>query len=242
MSEETGNIEMIVPSLADSDGNIKEVTVFVSEAADTMGLIQRFKLEGMAGKELRKRIAEIAINLLEKQKEQIAHKLLLDLDADKKRLYQAYMVEVAEMDENISKNASETAQKLTEIMLDAVNNIYEMRHKEIKRLDDSLKKGVIDGNQYERSVERVERWVERREKEIEERLASLIDANNQRLQKTLELFQEYSLDKDNVKVHFQKTAIADVASCLRYTGKAKTLDDMARAINQGVKDRFHDCG
>nr|VFJ96209.1 MAG: hypothetical protein BECKLFY1418B_GA0070995_108112 [Candidatus Kentron sp. LFY] len=198
MNKETENKDMTVPDLTDSDGNIKEVAVYISEAKNAMGIIQQFKLEGMAGKEISKRIAEISINLLEKQKEQIEHKLLLDLDADKKRLYQAYMVEVAEMDENISRKAGETAQKLTEIMLDAVNNVYEMRHKEIKRLDDSLKKGVIDESRYESSMGRLERLVKRLEEEAEDRVGSLLNTNKQRLQKTLELFQEYISAQDDI--------------------------------------------
>nr|VFJ64239.1 MAG: transcriptional regulator, AbrB family [Candidatus Kentron sp. FW] len=44
------------------------------------------------------------------------------------------------------------------------------------------------------------------------------------------------------KKPFRKTTIADVASCLEYTGEAKTLDDMEQAISQGIKERFHDCG
>nr|VFJ57620.1 MAG: hypothetical protein BECKDK2373B_GA0170837_106728 [Candidatus Kentron sp. DK] len=199
MDKETENKDMIVPDLTNPDGDFKEVGVYLSEARNAMGLIQQFKLEGMAGKEIRKRIAEIAVNLLEKQKKQIEYTLFLDLDANKKRLYESYRAEVAGMDKNISKNANETAQELTEIMFDDINNIYEMSYRELKKLDDSLKKGVIDENQYERSMKRVERWVKRHEEEIEGRLESLIDANNQRLKKTLELFQEqHILAQDNI--------------------------------------------
>nr|VFJ99017.1 MAG: transcriptional regulator, AbrB family [Candidatus Kentron sp. H]VFJ99084.1 MAG: transcriptional regulator, AbrB family [Candidatus Kentron sp. H]VFK03835.1 MAG: transcriptional regulator, AbrB family [Candidatus Kentron sp. H] len=43
------------------------------------------------------------------------------------------------------------------------------------------------------------------------------------------------------KSSLRKTTIADVASCLGYTGETKTLDDMEQAIRQDVKDWFHDC-
>lgn len=42
------------------------------------------------------------------------------------------------------------------------------------------------------------------------------------------------------KTPFQETSIADAASCLRYKGEPKTLDDMEQAIRQGVKERFRD--
>ncbi len=40
------------------------------------------------------------------------------------------------------------------------------------------------------------------------------------------------------KSAFDKTDIADVASCLKYEGKAKSIDDMSDAIKQGIKDRY----
>ncbi len=40
------------------------------------------------------------------------------------------------------------------------------------------------------------------------------------------------------KTPFDNTNIAEVASCLRYKGKAKSIDDMTAAIQQGMKDRY----
>ncbi len=40
------------------------------------------------------------------------------------------------------------------------------------------------------------------------------------------------------KTPFEETSIKDVASCLRYKGKAKTLDDMEAAISKGVRDKY----
>ncbi len=42
------------------------------------------------------------------------------------------------------------------------------------------------------------------------------------------------------KTPFQETSIEDVASCLDYSGKAKSLDDMQQAIKRGVKEAFID--
>lgn len=40
------------------------------------------------------------------------------------------------------------------------------------------------------------------------------------------------------KSPFAKTRIEVVAGCLQYKGKAKTLEEMDKAIAQGVKERF----
>ena len=40
------------------------------------------------------------------------------------------------------------------------------------------------------------------------------------------------------KSPFDETNIAEVASCLKYEGKAKSIDDMAAAIKQGIKDKY----
>jgi bifunctional DNA-binding transcriptional regulator/antitoxin component of YhaV-PrlF toxin-antitoxin module len=40
------------------------------------------------------------------------------------------------------------------------------------------------------------------------------------------------------KTLFEPTTLDDVAGCLKYTGKAKTLEDMDRAIAEGVKKTY----
>ncbi len=40
------------------------------------------------------------------------------------------------------------------------------------------------------------------------------------------------------KTSFQETSIENVASFLQYTGKEKSLEDMEKAIQKGVKERF----
>jgi len=39
------------------------------------------------------------------------------------------------------------------------------------------------------------------------------------------------------KPPFKETNIADVASCLKYKGKPKSLDEMNAATQKGVKDK-----
>ena len=41
------------------------------------------------------------------------------------------------------------------------------------------------------------------------------------------------------KSPFQPTRIADAAACLKYTGKAKSLDDMEAAIKKGAWEAKH---
>lgn len=40
------------------------------------------------------------------------------------------------------------------------------------------------------------------------------------------------------KTPFPVTNIDDVASCLKFNGKAKTLDDMEQAIKKGIVEKF----
>lgn len=43
------------------------------------------------------------------------------------------------------------------------------------------------------------------------------------------------------KKPFPETALAQVAGCLQYQGKPKTLDELEDAIRQGVWSQWHDC-
>ncbi|MCU7960777.1 MAG: AbrB/MazE/SpoVT family DNA-binding domain-containing protein [gamma proteobacterium symbiont of Bathyaustriella thionipta] len=40
------------------------------------------------------------------------------------------------------------------------------------------------------------------------------------------------------KMPFEKTSIDDVACCLKYAGKPKSVDDMNAAIQKGIQDKF----
>ena len=40
---------------------------------------------------------------------------------------------------------------------------------------------------------------------------------------------------------FLETKLDDVAGCLKYQGKPKTIEDMDNAICQGVEESWHDC-
>lgn len=40
----------------------------------------------------------------------------------------------------------------------------------------------------------------------------------------------------NPNISFSATKLDDVAGCLKYLGKAKTLEDMDNAIRQGVEE------
>ncbi len=44
------------------------------------------------------------------------------------------------------------------------------------------------------------------------------------------------------KAPFAESTLAEVAGCLPYAGTAITLDDMDKAVAQGIKAQFHDCG
>jgi AbrB family looped-hinge helix DNA binding protein len=44
------------------------------------------------------------------------------------------------------------------------------------------------------------------------------------------------------KAPFPVSALSEVAGCLPYTGTAKTIDDMDKAVALGIKAQFHDCG
>jgi len=39
------------------------------------------------------------------------------------------------------------------------------------------------------------------------------------------------------KTPFEETSIKDVASCLKFKGKAKSLEDMESAISKGIMDK-----
>ena len=43
------------------------------------------------------------------------------------------------------------------------------------------------------------------------------------------------------KTPFSESNINEVAGSLKYTGTAKTIEEMEEAVDQGIKEQFHDC-
>jgi AbrB family looped-hinge helix DNA binding protein len=43
------------------------------------------------------------------------------------------------------------------------------------------------------------------------------------------------------KKPFRETTLENVAGCLKYRGKPKSLDELEDAIRQGVEEQWHDC-
>jgi AbrB family looped-hinge helix DNA binding protein len=44
------------------------------------------------------------------------------------------------------------------------------------------------------------------------------------------------------KAPFAESKLTDVAGCLHYAGKPKSIDDMNKAVAEGLKAQFHDFG
>lgn len=44
------------------------------------------------------------------------------------------------------------------------------------------------------------------------------------------------------KAPFTESALDEVAGCLHYKGKPKSIADMDKAVAEGLKAQFHDCG
>ncbi|MFB2920448.1 AbrB/MazE/SpoVT family DNA-binding domain-containing protein [Aerosakkonema funiforme] len=44
------------------------------------------------------------------------------------------------------------------------------------------------------------------------------------------------------KKPFPETTLENVAGCLKYQGKAKSIDELEDAVRQGVAEQWEDCG
>ncbi|MEQ1740334.1 MAG: AbrB/MazE/SpoVT family DNA-binding domain-containing protein [Methyloglobulus sp.] len=44
------------------------------------------------------------------------------------------------------------------------------------------------------------------------------------------------------KAPFAESSLNEVAGCLHYTAKPISIDDMNKAVAEGLKMQFHDCG
>jgi len=154
-----------------------------------MNFLSRWQFDITRSKELKKQVSAIARDVLIKQREQMQQKLMLSLDAEKKRLFVEYMKHVDVIQQDMVEFSAEAAQSLTEVMYKMIDESLRLKGKRLRELAERRKNGEISDDDYDEEYERTMRWSKTSRDNVEAKVALILEKQARAFEKTIELFK-----------------------------------------------------
>lgn len=155
-----------------------------------LGFIQRMKLTSESRKQLREKLGQIGSAVMEKQREEIFQRLMLDLDINKKRAFKEYMEKVSHLNGDLVQKSNEMERNLRDTLWDEVELIFE----EKRRREERLSRMNLTQDEHTAETERTNRWIDFALQQTEGKLNLLIETHSDSLSRTLQLLRDEAVD------------------------------------------------
>ena len=158
-----------------------------------MGFWDQIKFNHETSQVLAQKLGEITVALVEKQRDEIVQKLMLELDINKKRAYAQYMEHVGHLNKELVQKSTLMERELREVMLEEVTQIYEEKAAWKKQIGD-MNLSNEDRN-YE--MDKMEEWIKLARSQIDGKILTLVETHSTSLQVTLELLRDEAIRADD---------------------------------------------
>lgn len=162
---------------------------YVEEARETMNFLEKWKFDFGNHKEIRKQVSKIAKDALMKQREQMEHKLMLSLDAEKKRLFAEYVKHVDGIQQDMVVSSAKAENSLTEIMYEAIDTAIGTQMDRLEKLSSMKSAGRIRDEEYDEEYSRVMKWSKLSRENVDVKVALIMTKQAEAFEKTIELFK-----------------------------------------------------
>ncbi len=143
------------------------------------------KLGSEVSRATRTQLAEVAQKMVEKQKQEITHRLMLDLDVNKKRAYQQYLDNVGILNNDLVKRSTEMEGELHDILVDSIEGIYKKKDEWIARIN-ALK---LSDEDHKEEIDRMNKWIDIAKQQVDGKVELLIETHSQSIAATLQLLK-----------------------------------------------------
>ncbi len=161
-----------------------------SENITQMGIWNKIKLHGEVGKVAREQLFEVAKALVEKQKQEITHHLMLDLDVNKKLAYQHYLDNVGVLNKDLIKRSTEMEGELLDILVDSTEDIFKRKDAWIAKID-ALK---LSDEDHKKEMDNMNEWIDLAKGQINGKVRLLIETHSESIRATLQLLKDTTLE------------------------------------------------
>lgn len=168
----------------------KDLTETVGNTRMRMGFLDKFKFDRENSAVMREKLKEIASAMMERQKSEIVHGLMLDLDLAKKNAFVRYVEQVGAVDEQLLRASNAMEMALREMLSDEIFKSFELKDRWKKNLERLKSSGLANAAEYQEEVERMEKWIDTMKGNIEGKVELVIRSHIKSLQVTLELLRD----------------------------------------------------
>ena len=155
-----------------------------------MGWLHKMKLNGAVGKVASEKLSEIARNMVEAQKQEITHHLMLNLDVNKKHAFNQYMEKVGYLNSDMIKRSNEMEKDLVRILRDVGESIEEERNQWVKKIEGRK----LSDEAHKKETDKMNKWIGILEQQAEAKIELLMKTHTESLQATLQFFKDTTLD------------------------------------------------
>lgn len=154
-----------------------------------LGFWEQFKFNRKAAEVTAEKLGEITVTMVEKQKQEIYQKLMLELDINKKRAYAGYMDQVGSLNKELTEKSNQMERDLRDILRDEIGQIYDEKSAWEKQLGAMN----LSNEDMQTERERLDRWIELAKDQVEGKVLTLVETHSASLEVTLKLLQDKAI-------------------------------------------------
>lgn len=167
-----------------------KLRTMVNSKKARLGMWNEFLYSKEQGILLREQMGEIFSILIEAQKDEIAHRLTLDNDLQKKHSYALYQQSVDKLNKTIIEESEKMADELTKILQESKVQIFKRRKETIESIAQMLKDGLIDKEEYLEEETEAKSWSRKNLNTVIEKIDLMFQSQAKTLKQTLELLDQ----------------------------------------------------
>jgi hypothetical protein len=176
--------------VAENESNIhKKVNIneYQRKNIDNLNIAQQFRFKSKRGKELENYLSDMYSSKLKKEKEQLDHQLIIELDIAKKRLTNDGLEELAQIEADLKENINsmlEANVKSTYIALSSLSDLCENLKEEAKKYEEK------NPTRYKKFLELLQKKEDEGWELIDQRSEELITKHHIIFQQTTKLLSQ----------------------------------------------------
>ena len=179
------DLELVEPLSRDN-----KLRTMVNSKKARLGMWNEFLYSKEQGVLLREQMGEIFSILIEAQKDEIAHRLTLDNDLQKKHSYALYQQSVDKLNKTIIEESEKMADELTKILQESRVQILTRRKQTVEGIERMLKDNLIDQEEYTQEITEAKAWSQKNLNTVTEKIDLMFQSQAKTLQQTLELLDQ----------------------------------------------------
>jgi hypothetical protein len=194
-SEDVSNSVSAVPS-ARGHEKFNDLEKAKKGVSLRLGIWDHFQLSRRTSELTKEKLEEITQAELEKQKSEIVHRLMLDLDLSKKSAFKEYMDNVGILNAEVIASSSALERELRNTLRQEIYGIIMEKNSWEKQIMDYQRDGILVGKDFDQEIERMEEWMEIAKGNIDGKVRLTIKEHIKSLETTLKLLKDKMIGGD----------------------------------------------